>query len=110
MNMLKIKLTQRKMKIAHLKVQFISHDGYLKSHLVDNERLIEIDEYNFTEDNNVRMIINARIETSPIELNLIIIDTINSLNEKYNFKLNISYNEHFSPAPPVPIHRMEVVK
>ncbi|MGV2929428.1 GTP-binding protein [Macrococcus capreoli] len=109
MNRLKEELNKREMKIAHLKIQLISSDGYIKSHLVDNERAIEIDEFNFIDSNNIRVIINARIETSPIELNLIIIDTINSLNKKYNFKFNISYNEHFSPAPPTPVHRMEVV-
>lgn len=110
MNDLREDLINKKLNIAHLKTQFISGKGYVKGHLVDNVRQADIENVSFTnKDNQVRVIINARIESSPIELNLLVLNTMNKFAEKYGFDFTVTYNEHFSPAPPQPIHRVGAV-
>jgi G3E family GTPase len=91
--------------------------GHLKFHLSFNNKSLKIShttffdksvQYSatFEKSNAIRLLVNARIQTSPDELRKIIIDVLDQFKSKEGVTINEKFLSYFKPGFPNPTHRL----
>jgi hypothetical protein len=92
--------------------------GHLKYLMVFNEKSLKISHTTISDKTasrspvyekarSVDLLVNARIQTSPDELRLILFDNLNKLKSNKGVIVNEKFLSYFKPGFPNPTHRME---
>lgn len=86
--------------------------GHLKCWLNEKEKISytsttsEPARLNFAAGNKAKLLINARVQTTPVVLESIILNSIASVSMKRNCAINPVERSSFSPGYPRPVHRI----
>lgn len=97
---------REKMAIAHLKIQLVQSNGYVKASMIKTGESPIFTITDGSPNKEFRVLLNIRIEANPSMLDLIVAESIESTNQQYGTHWKASYHECFSPKPPVPTHRL----
>ncbi|WP_124727592.1 GTP-binding protein [Staphylospora marina] len=97
---------REKIAIAHLKIYIGNDSGYVKASMVHtgDEPVYTVKEPELSSD--YRVVINIRMESSPVLLDLAVKDALMAANGKAETNWQETYHECFSPLPPKPVYRL----
>jgi len=100
------KLKDRNMEIAHLKIYEVSEGDFAKASLTG---LLDEMDFNKKMDYKIdaaSIIINARINSSPEDLEVIVMEAFKEVCSKHNIKAHDIHVQCFKPSRPNPTYRM----
>jgi hypothetical protein len=102
---LRVQLTKHDAEPAHLKVlgQIGEETGI--ANLVDSESRVELSLASHAHAPRLELIINARVATSPEELETIVRDVVEQVGNSFGAQTTIHGMQRFRPGRPVPTHR-----
>ncbi len=92
-------------EIAHLKLALSTERGSSFIHLTRNFQKLEFFKKEAGASSKARLIVNARVHTSPGLLSRSVANALRVLCKKEGIGLKIESSKHFRPGRPVPIYR-----
>ncbi len=98
---------QQKMSVGHVKVITENQDDFTVGNITGNASTIEIRK-SASSSNQAKMIINARVETSPKTLDKIIRQELNTLCHP-SYEIEILAWKYLQPGRPEPTHRFKTL-
>jgi G3E family GTPase len=93
--------------IGHLKYLMVFNDKSVKiSHTTVTDKAIA-GSLTYEKAGSVDLLVNARIQTSPDELRMILFENLNKLKSNKGVLVNEKFLSYFKPGFPNPTHRLE---
>jgi len=99
-------LKNKKSEIAHLKAYCISQDDWAKVSLISVYEDMDFSRNMEKPSDEVQLIINARVNMDPQNLEAVIMDALNKYKASMNLEMYNSQLECFSPKEPKPKYRI----
>jgi G3E family GTPase len=98
------KIDQQQLVIGHLKFFIETPDWKKKISITAMSRV----SYNLPEENSsqVKLLINARVQTEPQTLQKIVFETLKQIVQKHDCNINVEKWSSFKPGYPKPLHRI----
>jgi G3E family GTPase len=104
---IKEKLLKDKMEIAHLKVYEVSEEDWAKASITSIYSEIDFSKTLDKPINKANLIINARINSTPEELEPVIMNSLEAACRKFNINIDYIDTQCFKPGKPNPVYRMD---
>jgi len=100
-------ITHDNLEIGHLKFFLEDAESPLKVSFTSMSRTNYFDHLPRIQKHTQKLLINARVQTSPPRLETIIFSTISSIKDLYRCNINSGSLRTFKPGFPTPVHRIE---